>query len=240
MKELESIMKRLAEVPTATSTRIGQLFTGIPIRLHFRSDLHLVRKTFHLVMGLVIVYCYLAGTPRWTAVSILGSFLGLDLMLEASRLRNPAFNGRFLRFWGPLMRAHEVQRLSTVPHYISSAMLAIAVFPKPVAILSLLYLAFGDPVASLIGILYGHHGPRFTSGKTAIGTGAGVFVCGLLSLVYLKSLEIPSDSTLLVLACIGGLAGGLAELLPLEIDDNFTIPVVSGFAVWLAFIFYGI
>jgi len=35
---------------------------------------------------------------------------------------------------------------------------------------------------------------------------------------------------------LGGFAGAVSELLPLELDDNFTIPVVSGFILWLGFI----
>jgi acyl phosphate:glycerol-3-phosphate acyltransferase len=161
------------------------------------------------------------------------------LLMEATRLRIPAWNEKLLRFWGPFMRASEVNRFSTVPHYISAAIIAIGIFPKPVAVLCLLYLACGDPMASLIGILYGHKGPRFKNGKTLIGTAAGVVVCALVTLIYLKTLEFP-DTTILFLTVIGGLAGGLAELLPFEIDDNFTIPVISGFVMWFAFLLFGL
>lgn len=224
---------------TAADAKLTHIFAGIPIRLHFRSDLHLLRKIWHMVMGLVIVFVYLSGTSRSTGVLILGSVLGFDLLMEATRLRIPAFNEKMLRFWGPFMRATEVNRFSTVPHYISAAIIAIGVFPKPVAVLSLLYLACGDPMASLVGILYGHKGPRLASGKTLIGTAAGVVVCALVTIIYLKTLEIP-DSTVLAMAVIGGFAGGMAELLPFEIDDNFTIPVISGFVMWFAFLLFGI
>ena len=39
---------------------------------------------------------------------------------------------------------------------------------------------------------------------------------------------------------LGGLIGGTVEMLPLDVDDNFSIPVVSGFAMWLLFIVMGI
>jgi dolichol kinase len=44
----------------------------------------------------------------------------------------------------------------------------------------------------------------------------------------------------LILSLVGGIAGGTAELLPLEVDDNFSIPVVSGFVLWLTFIVLGL
>jgi dolichol kinase len=223
--------------PEAKAT---QLFADIPVRLHFRSDLHLLRKAFHMIMGLVIVYFYMADMSRAKAVLILAPLLGLDLLLEASRLRKSSLNQRVLKYWGPFMRAHESQRFSTVPHFLTSAIIAILVFPKPVAVLGLLYLACGDPAASLAGILYGHKSVRFSNGKTLIGTLMGVTVCALVTGCYLKSQRIAPDNTLVVLSILGGLAGGLSELLPFEMDDNFTIPIVSGFAVWLAFLLFGI
>jgi dolichol kinase len=226
-------MKRAAEV------KMTHPLGGIPIRLHFRSDLHLVRKAWHMIMGLVIVYYYMAGTSRSTAIMILGSVLGFDLIMESTRLRSAAFNEKLMRFWAPFMRSHEVSQMSTVPHYLSSVIIAIAIFPKPVALLSILYLACGDPIASLFGILYGHRGPRMACGKTFIGTMAGVLACSLLTFVYLKTLSI-SDGTVLALSVVGGLAGGMAELLPFEVDDNFTIPVISGFVLWLSFMVVGI
>ncbi|NBU22200.1 hypothetical protein EBS43_12445 [bacterium] len=229
----EDSMKRTAEA------KVTHLFTGVPVRLHFRTDLHLFRKVWHMVMGLVIVFCYMAGISRGLGVLILGSALGADLLVENLRLRSPAFNEKIMRFWAPLMRAHESNSLSTIPHYLASNILAIAIFPKPVAILSILYLACGDPIASLFGILYGHKGPRFSSGKSWIGTFAGVMVCTLVTFIYLKTLAISGFSLLFVTLC-GGLAGGMAELLPFDVDDNFIIPVVSGFVLWLAFMIAGI
>jgi dolichol kinase len=226
-------MKRTAEAKLV-------YFCGIlPVRMQIRNDLHLARKAWHMVMGLVIAFIYMSGLPRSTGVIILGSVLGFDLFMEGMRLRNPAFNEKMLKFWGPVLRAHEINQMSTLPHYVSAAMIAVGIFPKPVAILSILYLACGDPIASFFGILYGHKGPRFASGKTLVGTSAGVLACALVTFIYLKSLSMP-DGTVLALSAMGGLAGGMAELLPFDIDDNFTIPVISGFVLWLAFIAFGL
>ena len=215
-------------------------FLGIiPVRLHLRNDLHLIRKSWHMVMGLVIAFCYLAGVPQDTGVILLSFFLGLDLFLESARLQSAHFNGKVLKFWAPFMRAHEVSQMSTIPHYLASVILAIALFPKPVAVLSILYLACGDPIASLFGILYGHKGPKLGRNKTLVGTLAGVMVCSVLTFIFLKTMSIPYP-TILALSVVGGLAGGTAELLPFEVDDNFTIPVISGFVMWFAFMVVGI
>ena len=224
---------------TSAEAKIVPIFDGFPVRLHIRNDIHLARKIWHFVMGMVIVFIYLSGVSRVSGVLMLASALGFDLFLETLRLRNDHFNTTMLKFWGPIMRSHEFKNMSTAPHYICSSMLAIGIFPKPVAVLSILYLACGDPMASLIGILYGNKGPRFANGKSAIGTAAGVVVCALVTFIYLKSISIP-DGTTLILSIIGGLAGGMVELFPFDVDDNFTIPVISGFILWLAFMVCGI
>jgi diacylglycerol kinase (CTP) len=207
--------------------------------LHLRSDLHLTRKLWHMGMGLMIAMLYWNGMARGTAVVLLSCFLGLDLLIETARLNSPAVNAQVMKFWGPLMRTNEANRLSGTPFYLASAVLAVGIFPREVAVLSILCLAFGDPMSSVFGILFGKHGPRFKSGKSLIGTSAGVITCALVSLVFLAFAGI-SGAPLALLALVGGFAGGTAELLPLEVDDNFSIPVVTGFALWLAFILVGI
>ena len=107
------------------------------------------------------------------------------------------------------------------------------------AVLSLLYLALGDPVASLFGILYGDRSLRFSNGKSLVGTLAGTGICLFVTLIFLSGMKLDL-STLLLASVIGGVAGGTAEMLPFEIDDNFTIPVISGFVLWLAFILLGL
>lgn len=208
-------------------------------RLHFRQDLHLARKLWHMMMGIFIVAVYMSGISRDISLRILSVSLIFFLVMETARLRFSGLNQKAIRLWGPLMRSHEVHRYSGIPYYVASALISIAVFPQPVAVLCLLYLAIGDPVASLFGILYGDRSIRFASGKSLVGMMAGVTVCTLITLVYLSGLHL-GFSKLLILAAVGGFAGGVAEMLPFEIDDNFVIPVVSGFILWLAFILMGI
>ncbi len=212
---------------------------SISARLHLRSDLHLARKAWHLFMGCFIAGVYVSGMSRSTGVMILATVLGSDLLMETMRLKSPALNEKIMRVWGPLMRSCEVNRLSGVPFYLAASILAIGIFPKPIAVLSILYLACGDPIASLFGVLYGDKGPRFANGKSWVGTSAGILACMIVTLVFLRSMNLP-DSTVLALTVAGGIAGGTAELLPLEVDDNFSIPIVSGFALWLTFILLGI
>ena len=209
-------------------------------RMAMRTDLHLARKVWHMGMGILIVVLYLAGISRTHGVVILGSFLGLSLFMETARLRNPALNQNVIRFCGPIMRSCEIDRYTGIPYYLAASILAIAIFPQHIAALSILYLAIGDPIASLVGILHGHRGIRFANGKKSlIGTVAGVVACMAVTVAFLPQMHIVGTE-LLVMTLVGGFAGGAAELLPLEVDDNFSIPVVSGFVLWFSSILFGI
>ncbi len=193
-----------------------------------------------MTTGLLMVTVFLSGLSRHTAVLLLGSLLGLTLLLETARLKIPAFNEAFVRFWGPIIRSCEVNRLSGTPYYLGAALIVIALFPKPIAALSLLFLACGDPMASLVGVLYGDRGPRFASGKSAIGTAAGVLVCLAVSLVFWSVFPNLRGPEFLTLVMVGGLAGGLSELAPWELDDNLSIPVISALVLWISSVALGV
>jgi dolichol kinase len=172
-------------------------------------------------------------------VFLLASGLAFFLVAEYARLMFPRWNAFAIRVMGPLMRKSEVNRVSGTPFYVGSVLLSVAIFPKAIAILSILFLAIGDPVSSIFGITWGHLGPRFANGKSLVGTVAGMGVCCLITFFYLVYTGVGSGSAALI-ALAGGIAGGGAEMIPLEIDDNFSIPLVSGLALWLAFLFFGV
>jgi diacylglycerol kinase (CTP) len=212
--------------------KFSQLARALPVR----TDLHLTRKIWHMFTGLAIISCYMAGMSQTMALTILGALFLWSIAMETTRLRNPALNEKCVRFFSGVIRSHEVNRVSGMPYYLASSIIAIAIFPKPVAILALFYLALGDPLASLFGILYSHRSVKiFNSNKSLHGTAAGYVVCALTTLLYLQSTGM-HGLDLIRLTLLGGFAGALAELLPLDLDDNFTIPVVSGFILWMGFI----
>ncbi len=182
---------------------------------------------------------YGLGTPKFVCVLLLTVGLAFFLTAEYARLRLPRFNAFAIRVMGPIMRSSEVNRMSGTPFYVGSVLLSVAIFPKPIAILSILFLAIGDPVSSIFGITWGHKGPRFSNGKSLIGTAAGMGICAIIAFLYLVLSGVPPFASALT-ALAGGLAGGGAEMIPLEIDDNFSIPLVSGLALWFAFTLFGV
>jgi dolichol kinase len=97
--------------------------------------------------------------------------------------------------------------------------------------MTLLFLSLGDPVAALVGRQM--PGPRI-SGKSPVGTIAFIGVCLLVVLSLTKIGVVEYHWGLLV----GAVVAGVAELISLPLlskvrlggvlDDNLTVPLVSG------------
>lgn len=209
--------------------RLGSSTRG----LRQRSDLHLARKFFHMQGAVTFLVPYLfLGFSKELMAAILGTLLGVTMSIEYSRSRWEWVNSVAVKVMGPVMRDTEVNSLTGIPFYMASCLFAFLIFPKHVAVLSILYLALGDPSSSFFGVLYGRN--KIFPNKSLQGTLGGFGVCALVTFAYLYWQRFPSEKILL-LSMLGGFCGAVSELLPLNIDDNFAIPVVSGALMVLAF-----
>lgn len=208
-------------------------------RLKLRNDLHLARKTWHCGMGVFMAMVYAIGLPKAGCVALLFIALVVFSSLEYIRLKVPKMNSVAIKVMGPIMRSSEVNKVSGTLFYVGSVLLSVLVFPKSIAILSIFFLAVGDPVSSIFGILWGDLGPRFSNGKSLIGTAAGMGICCVIAFVYLYGTGMSAGPAALI-SLAGGIAGGGAEMLPLEIDDNFSIPIVSGLALWISYVIFSV
>ena len=94
------------------------------------------------------------------------------------------------------------------------------------AIAALLFLSIGDPVAALVGNRIG--GPRFF-GKSPVGT----LAFALASLSIASMLMVTDVIRHHWAIGVGASIAALVELVPLRIDDNVTIPLISGGAMTL-------
>lgn len=240
LRSVGPIMSHSRNENAASNTESLPSLLAFTTKLHRRTDLHLARKAWHLTMGLAMVLIYnLTAISRLEAVYLLSTALGVILCIEFIRLKFSAINEASVRYLGIIMRKSEVNRITGVSYYVGAVLITFLIFPKEISSLAVLYLAFGDPSASAIGITWGHLGPRFSNGKSLIGTLGGMIICALLTLVVLWDHPWSTDR-LLIISLLGGLAGGLAEHVPLDVDDNFSIPVVSGFVLWFAYILLGL
>ena len=208
--------------------RLGRSAAG----LRKRSDLHLPRKAFHMSGAVSFLVPYLFfGFTRETMAAILGTVLAVVMGVEYARSRWEWVNSLAVKAMGPVMRDSEVNQLTGIPFYMASCLFSFLIFPRHVTVLAILYLAFGDPSSSFFGVLYGRN--KIFPNKSLQGTLGGFTVCAIATFLYLHFEAFPPGKVLL-LSLIGGFSGAISELLPLNVDDNFAIPVVSGALMALA------
>ncbi len=203
------------------------------IGLRKRSELHLARKFFHMSGAVLLLYPYLVlHFNREAMAAMVGTVLAFVMSLEYSRARWAWVNRIAVKFFRPLLRDTEVDRISGIPFYMASALFSFLVFPHHIAVLAILYLAFGDPSSSFFGVLYGRN--KLFPNKSLQGTLGGFFVCAAVTVGYFLWAGLPLDK-IFVMMLLGGFAGAVAELLPMNVDDNFAIPLISGAILLLAF-----
>jgi len=105
------------------------------------------------------------------------------------------------------------------------ALLALLLFPLPVACIGIYALAFGDGFAGLIGKLFGKYRPAFLFGKSIEGSLACFFA------VFFSTYLVSRSGAVSLIAAFTATA---VEALPLEDYDNVALPLVVGAIVQLA------
>lgn len=200
-----------------------------------KSDLHLARKVWHMT-GVFVMFLAWMFLPYWFSITclIIGwlAFVPADIM----RQRNPEVNKVLSNIFRPIMRSTELNRLAGTTYLLTGALIITLFFNKGVVAMSLLFLAFADPIASYVGIKYGKD--KIFGHKSVQGFIAAFVVCSVLSFLFLFFNQVPQF--ILIVSLLGGLVGALAELIPFgKMDDNFSMPVASSIGLTVLFYFFG-
>jgi dolichol kinase len=180
-----------------------------------------LRKSLHLTTVLIplAVWFLPAAVWRWPLVALTVCVLALDFL----RLGTPRI-GRFVRAMaGEALRRHERKELMGSSYLALGCLLAAFIFPRPVALAAMGYLILGDGLAGLVGRSWGRLPLGF--GKSVEGTAAG-----LLANLLVGWLALRDPATML----LGAGVASLVEFLPLPLDDNLAIPLISGTVLWWA------
>jgi dolichol kinase len=196
-----------------------------------RSDLHIARKLWHILSGIIglILFNRLQLTTEKMAIYLM-IIAVLAFTMEFLRLRDERLNQLVMLIMKPFMRESEKTSVSGLPFYALGVSLSLFFFPPNIAVLSVLFLIFADPIASLFGILYGRD--KLLPNKSLQGTMAAFGVCYIVSLVY-GAIHTGSSMNLLVFSLVAGVIGAVSELCSQFVDDNLCIPVLSGLGLFL-------
>lgn len=183
------------------------------------------RKAIHLASAaLPIFYSF---TNQVATFAVLAILLVIAIAMEAIRFGHAEGRGWIRRSFGSLFRSEESATLTGATYVILANLLAVSLFPKPIAVAALLFLSISDALASLVGRKYGH---TRLFGKSLAGS-----LAFLLSALAIGLLVFPHQPWP---ALVGALTATVVEALPLRlgplrVDDNFSIPLAAGGAMWL-------
>lgn len=145
------------------------------------------------------------------------------MALDLLRLHDHRVKRFFREFFGEMIREHEAFGLLGSTYLLLASLLAIEIFPQPVAAAALGFTVLGDAMGALVGRAYGRH--RFFN-KSVEGALGCLAACALWSVYVHASGHVPVG----VLA-VGACVATAVEMLPIPLDDNLGITLAAGFAM---------
>jgi dolichol kinase len=206
------------------------------------------RKSVHMA-GFLIPLAYLFFLSRELVLAFLGFAVLAAAVLEAIRLSgNPIFPAM-------LLRGHEKKGVVGGYFYaLLSSFLAVLIFDKTIAVAAMLFLTLGDGITGLAGAAMTMLvGPRDADKRSGVPSERSLLGELLYSITHPKSPMLmavmfavcgaiglalyPSLSPAMIVA--GALGAVIADAFPWRIsgfivDDNLSIPLLSGALMWLA------
>lgn len=209
--------------------------------LSSKKSLQWGRKILHASTGLAFLYLFVySGWPKAVIWGIAGPFIVWSFSLETARHMNPRVNRWVLRAFGPIMREREKTRINSAVFYIFSMVVVYLLTPIEVSMLTLLFIAVGDPLAGIFGVLCGRR--RISAHVTWEGSlacflgcaGLAALCAGLLFKTSLAGLPLAG------FALLSGLVGAVAESSLKFLDDNLVMPLLSAPCLWLLMKLFGV
>ena len=198
---------------TGTSPRSGHSLTGR----------ELLREIIHISGFLVAFFTmYLGLNPLWVAFVI--SMITLTYIVsELSRMLGVNIPIASTITWKAAIKP-EIHEFVTAPIFFAvGIMLALLLFPAPINYASIATFTFGDGFATIFGKTFGRHAFPYNKGKKIEGTILGFVFAFLGALAFVNPF----------MAVAGAATAMIVETLPAPINDNLTMPVLAGLAMFL-------
>ncbi len=183
----------------------------------------LKRGLFHIFAGLSVAVVALF-IPRMVLLTSIGVVTFVFLAFDILRLRSPGINRWFFSHFKWLLREEEASHLTGASYMLVGSLIAFLVFQRDIAVLAICFLAIGDAVATITGKYLGR---MSIFGKTVEGDLACFISCVVTGFVfYYAGFNIG-----LLAILVGSLGATIAEVIPLPINDNLTMPLLAGLAM---------
>ena len=181
------------------------------------------RKIIHILNVVIpLIYIFIL-TDRIKMLIFLSLILIFCFFIEIFRTQVLFLSNFFKKYFFIMMRDSEKKGEITGATWVfAGSLLTIFLVPKPYCILALLFLAVGDTFAALIGMNY----PFLKIGsKTLSGSIACFVTCCICGLLFSFGLDK-------IVVIFGAFMATVAELSFTKINDNLSIPIISGLSMY--------
>lgn len=155
--------------------------------------------------------------PKLLSLLILTPFVLGSIVIDIIRLKRLPLHGFLNRLIGPMLREHENSDFTGSSYILTASLLSIILFDKSVAVAAISFIILGDIAAALIGRRYGKIKIKK---KSLEGSFACLFMCVLVAVI------VPGFP--LWVGVVGAFVATVVEGITLPIDDNFSVPLISG------------
>ncbi|CAH2354385.1 CTP-dependent diacylglycerol kinase 1 [[Candida] railenensis] len=205
----------------------------------------LIRKGLHSSIGIFTLWLYTLGVHQTQLILPLSTLFAVIFTNDYIRFRNPELNQKIVKQFWFLIRDKEENQYNGTLYFLVGLVIIFSTCPKDISLMSVLLLSWADTAASTFGRQFGKYTPKVGEGKSLAGCIAS-FATGIISCYVLYGYFIPgynhvntaedimwtpttSKLSFPVYAFLSGLIASLSEMIDIGgIDDNFTIPVLSG------------
>jgi len=175
-----------------------------------------------------VFYIFLPKTNTLTIIGIVALvFICLDIIRFIHKQTNVLLNEKVKA----LLRKSEFSRFSSMTLFLVATFISILLFEKEIAITAIIFLVFGDIFSKIFGLAFGRHKILHDT-KSIEGTLAYVG-CVIICIYFLYK---PLNLSIWILI-IGGITAPLVELFSFNLNDNFTVSLISGTAMTVAILF---
>ena len=193
------------------------------------ASIHLERRVFHALAASVLpVGALLLPLDLVQALAVAAALA--MVAAEVARRLSPRLNRLIVGVFGRMMRpAEEKGRITGATYLACASAAALYLYPPSVAALALLFHAWGDPAAAMVGSRFGRlRLPAVGGGSPQRKTLEGSLAFLAVALVVSVVLRATGAYDVFWPAAVGAVVAAAVEVVRLPVDDNATVPLVSG------------
>lgn len=189
-------------------------------QISFRQELW--RKATHTGALIIPVGYSFFSFDKVTMLAIMTPFAVAMTIIDLARLRQMSLWNRWARpLIGKLLRNHEVAGdFSGATYILWSVVATVALYRRDVAVAALAFIVVGDTLAALIGRKFGRHKFGRKSLEGSLACLAGTVLVAFVA----PGLALPT-------ALCGAVVATVAEAFSGPIDDNVSVPLLTGLAM---------